>query len=238
MAAAIWDRHELFPFGPDMSAAVAAPAAAPPPCAAPIGPYAFAMTAKRRIGTESSETRALIIDAAEQVMRDEGYAAASTRRVATRAGLKPSLVHYYFPTTDDLFLAVFKRGAAQSDAMIERALSSDDPLRALWRFFADASRTTLAVEFMALANHRKIIGAEIARHSAAMRARQAALFERLIGERLADFDGSTPAGLSLVLAGIGRALVMEGELGIHAGHAEARAYVEAWLDRLLAEPAP
>ncbi|WP_205691887.1 TetR/AcrR family transcriptional regulator [Caulobacter soli] len=176
----------------------------------------------------------MILDAAEQVIREEGYAAASTRRVAIHADLKPSLVHYYFPTTDDLFLAVFKRGAAQSDAMIEEALSSDDPLRALWRFFADTSRNNLALEFVALANHRKVIGAEIVRHSEAMRARQVALLEQLIGERLAATGGGTAAGFSLVLAGVGRALVMEGEMGIRAGHDDARAFVEAWLDRLLA----
>jgi AcrR family transcriptional regulator len=194
------------------------------------------MALKRRIGSESSDTRALIIDTAEQVIRDEGYAAASTRRVAIRAALKPSLVHYYFPTTDDLFLAVFKRGAAQSDAMIEQALSSDDPLRALWRFFADTSRTTLAFEFVALANHRKVIGAEIALHSEAMRARQVQLLEQLIGEKLAASGGGTAAGFSLVLAGIGRALVMEAELGIRSGHKDAVAFVEAWLDRLLSTP--
>ena len=204
------------------------------PCAGPAAPYARAMTPKRRVGAESSETRTLILDAAEQVIRDEGYAAASTRRVAIHAELKPSLVHYYFPTTDDLFLAVFKRGAAQSDAMIEQALTSDDPLRALWRFFADASRTTLAMEFVALANHRKVIGVEIARHSEAMRARQVDLLDRLIGERLAASNGVTPAGFSLVLAGVGRALVMESEMGIRSGHEDARAFVEAWLDRLLA----
>jgi AcrR family transcriptional regulator len=194
------------------------------------------MPPKRRIGNESSETRALIVDTAEQVIREEGYAAASTRRVAIRAGLKPSLVHYYFPTTDDLFLAVFKRGAAQSDAMIEQALSSDDPLRALWGFFADTSRTTLALEFVALANHRKVIGAEIARHSEAMRARQVAALEQLIGEKLAASGSGTPAGFSVVLAGIGRALVMEGEMGIRSGHVDAQAFVDAWLDRLLSPP--
>ena len=203
-------------------------------CVEAAAPYARAMTPKRRVGAESSETRILIIDAAEQVIRDEGYAAASTRRVAIFADLKPSLVHYYFPTTDDLFLAVFRRGAAQSDAMIEQALSSDDPVRALWRFFADTSRNTLALEFVALANHRKLIGVEITRHSEAMRARQVALLEKLIGEKLAASGGGTAAGFSLVLAGIGRALVMEGEMGIRSGHEDARAFVETWLDRLLA----
>ena len=189
------------------------------------------MVEKRRVGAESSETRARIVEATEQVIRDEGYAAASSRRVAQRAGLKPSLVHYYFPTTDDMLLAVFKRGAAQSDAMIDEALASDDPVRALWRFFADTSRTALAMEFMALAIHRDGIRAEIARHSEVMRARQTELFERLLGERLADIGA--PAGLSVVLAGIGRALVMENSLGISTGHAETRALVETWLDRLL-----
>jgi AcrR family transcriptional regulator len=189
--------------------------------------------AKRRIGAEKSETRALIIEATEQVIREEGYAAASTRRVALRAGLKPSLVHYYFPTTDDLLLAVFEVGAAKSDKMIEAAIATGDPVRALWRFFSDNSRTSLSVEYLALAIRRPAIREKIAAHSEAMRKQQVALFEQLIGERLAGPDGCPPAGLSVILAGIGRALFMEGALGISAGHDEAVAWVDQWLDRLL-----
>ena len=188
--------------------------------------------ATRRVGAENSATRAAIIDAAEALMREEGYAAISTRKVATRAGLKPSLVHYYFPATEDLLLALFRKGADQSDVMIEQALASPEPLKAMWNFFADASRTRLALEFMALANHRKEIQAEIAQHSEKMRAYQVEAFERLLGDRLAGPGGCPPAGLSLILAGIGRALVMEGGLGVTAGHDEARKFVEAWLDTL------
>lgn len=195
---------------------------------------ALAIPSKRRVGGEGSETRARIVAATEQVLRDEGYAAASTRRVAAVAGLKPSLVHYYFPTTDDLLLAVFKRGAAVTDAMIDAALASPDPVRALWRFFADTSRTALTMEFMALAIHRDAIREEIVTHSHAMRARQAALFESLLGEKMAAIGA--PSGLSVILAGIGRALVMEGGLGISAGHEEARIMVDTWLDRLLPPP--
>jgi AcrR family transcriptional regulator len=189
--------------------------------------------AKRRIGAEKSETRALIIEATEAVIREEGYAAASTRRVALRAGLKPSLVHYYFPTTDDLLLAVFERGAAQSDRMIEAALATGDPVRALWRFFSDNSRTALSVEYLALAIRRPAIREKIAAHSEAMRKQQVELFEQVIGERLSGSEGCSPAGLSVILAGIGRALFMEGALGVSSGHKEAVEWVEAWLDRLL-----
>lgn len=191
---------------------------------------------KRRIGAESSETRVRIVAATADVIRDEGYAAASTRRVALRAGLKPSLVHYYFPTTDDLLLAVFESGAAQSDAMIEEALASPDPVRALWRFFTDSSRTALSVEYLALAIRRPAIREKIAAHSEAMRQRQVKAIERAIGQRTAGTDAPPPAALSLILAGIGRALFTESALGVSAGHAEARAWVEQWLDQLC--PAP
>jgi AcrR family transcriptional regulator len=188
---------------------------------------------KRRIGAESSGTRALIVEATEMVLREEGYAAASTRRVALRAGLKPSLVHYYFATTDDLLLAVFERGAAQSDKMIEAAIATDNPVRALWQFFSDDSRTALSVEYIALAIRRPAIRAKIAAHSEVMRTQQIALFERLLGEQLTGPDGCPPAGLSVILAAIGRALFMESALGISSGHSEAGAWVEQWLDRLL-----
>lgn len=187
---------------------------------------------KRRIGAESSETRALIIEATEMVIREEGYAAASTRRVALRAGLKPSLVHYYFPATDDLLLAVFERGAAQSDKMIEAAIANGNPVRALWRFFSDDSRTALSVEYLALAIRRPAIREKIAAHSKAMREQQVALFEKFLGERLASAEGCPPAGLSLILAGIGRALFMESALGVSSGHKEAVQWVDQWLDRL------
>lgn len=190
--------------------------------------------AARRIGAENSATRAIIIDATEALIRDEGYGAVSTRRVAAEAGLKPSLVHYYFPTTDDLLLAVCKRGADVSDAMIEVALASPDPLHSLWEFFADPSRTAISLEFMALANHRKAIRAHILEHSEAMRARQVAALEKVLAGRLAEVEGLTAEGLMLIMAGIGRALIMEGGLGVRAGHGDARAFVEsllAWIAR-------
>lgn len=36
---------------------------------------------------------------------DEGYESVSMRRIAARAGVDPSLIHHYFGSKDDLFLA-------------------------------------------------------------------------------------------------------------------------------------
>jgi AcrR family transcriptional regulator len=193
-------------------------------------------SAVRRVGAEGSATRALILTAADKLIRDEGYASVSTRRVAARAGLKPSLVHYYFPTTDDLLLAMLRRGADESDRMVDEALRSDDPIRGLWKFLTDPSRIAMALEFMALANHRDSLREHMAQHCGEIREREVEAFTRLLGERLAGPGGCAPAGLSVVLAGIGRVLVMEGGLGVTAGHAEARIFVEEWLDRLVPRP--
>jgi AcrR family transcriptional regulator len=187
----------------------------------------------RRIGAESSATRAAIVAAAERVMLEEGYAAASTRRVAARAGLKPSLVHYYFPTTEDLLMAVNHKGAAESDQRLDEALAAADPLRALWRLMTDTGQIALALEMMALASHRKAIRTEIGQHVEQVRVRQAEALAALLGERIAQFGGCPPEGLSLILAGIGRALIMEEALGVSGGHEAARAWVERWLDALL-----
>ena len=51
------------------------------------------MTSSRRIGAPDAKNRVVLLDAAEQMLLEEGYAAVTSRRVAHRAGLKPQLVH-------------------------------------------------------------------------------------------------------------------------------------------------
>ena len=65
-----------------------------------------------------------------------------------------------------------------------------------------------------------------------MRQREVDAFTSLLGDRLSGPGGCSPEGLSLILAGISRALVMEGGLGVTAGHRAALAFVERWLDHL------
>ena len=96
-----------------------------------------------------------------RIMRDGGYAAATSRRVAARAGVRSALVYYYFPTMDDLFVAVPRSGSESSLARMRQAITAEEPLRALWEINTDSQWSGLHTEFMALANHRKVIGAEL-----------------------------------------------------------------------------
>jgi AcrR family transcriptional regulator len=197
------------------------------------------MASPRRIGAPDARNRAVLLDAAEQLMAEEGYAAVSSRRVAERAGLKSQLVHYYFRTMDDLFLAVFRRlGEAGLEAQ-DAALASPQPLWALWRFSTQPAGTVLTMEFVALANHRKVIKAEIASYSEEFRRRQIAALSGVLERYGIDPDELPAAALMVFMTSLSRVLIMEREsIGISIGHAEALEFVERYLRRLEGDPPP
>jgi AcrR family transcriptional regulator len=192
--------------------------------------------APRRIGSEDSKTRAQLLDAAEGLLLDEGYAAVTSRRVAARAGLKPQLVHYYFRTMDDLFLEVFRRRAEENVARIEQAVAADGSLRALWQLNADLRGAAFNVEFVALANHRKAIRTEIARYAERFRAAQLEALTVALAERGVSEDQMPPIAALLLMTGLTQVLTLEEALGVTAGHDTTLAFIEQAIARL--EPSP
>jgi AcrR family transcriptional regulator len=186
------------------------------------------MTSSRRIGAEDSAVRSRLLDAAEQLMLEEGYAAVSSRRLAAKAGMKQSLFYYYFRSMDELFLAVFHRISEQSLEGLAKALESEQPMRALWDLNSDRSRTALTIEFAALANHRKVVQAEIARYAEKFRSVELQGLARLFKQRGID-PQIPPLVVAVLLTSVARMLVQEGALGISKGHAPTQAFVEACL---------
>lgn len=193
----------------------------------------------RRIGSEDSKTRAQLLDAAEQLLLDEGYAAVTSRRVAAKAGLKPQLVHYYFRTMDDLFLALYRRRAEQGLDRQARALEADQPLWALWDLSRDPWGTAMTMEFTALANHRKAIRAEIAASAERYRAEQVSGLATVLDRYGIGPDVMDPVVCSVLLTSVSRFLVIEQEtFGVASGHAETLAYVEELIRRVEGERQP
>ncbi|ABK67522.1 TetR/AcrR family transcriptional regulator [Mycobacterium avium] len=185
----------------------------------------------RRPHPGDSTTRDLLIDATIKVMVEDGYAAATSRRVAAEAGVKPALVHYYFPTMDELYLDVFRRGAAAYQERQTRALTSDRPLHALWDTLIEPKDTRLLLEFMGLANHRKAIRAELAAWFGRWRDTQITALNSIVREHDMDAGEFPPAGIAVILAAIGRMLILEDALGATAGHDAAVALVNRFIDR-------
>src|SRR5947208_6248587 len=171
------------------------------------------MTSARRIGAPDAKNRAVLLDAAEQLMLEEGYAAVTSRRVAERAALKPQLVHYYFRTMDDLFLAAFRRRAEQGLEVQAMVLQAPQPLWALWRFSTDPAATAITMEFIALANHRKALKAEIAYYAERFREEQRKALTTILArydQDRRDLVKIPPLVWSVLTTNVSRVLAIDG----------------------------
>ncbi len=177
------------------------------------------------------DTREAILDATEQLILESGYAAVSSRRVAKKVGVTSALIHYYFPTSDELLVAVYRRAAEHTLARFRDALASETPLREFWSLCTDAKCTALAAEFMALANHREAVRIEIARSFTTLRGMQ---LEALSTMPSPGDNGELPDPFvaTLLFTAVGRLLVAEKGIDITAGHDEAFAMMEDWLRQL------
>ena len=76
----------------------------------------------RRPGNQ--DTREAILGAAREAFAERGYDRASIRAIATRAGVDPALIHHYFGTKDQLFLATVNAPIDPGE-ILPRVLSGD-----------------------------------------------------------------------------------------------------------------
>lgn len=195
------------------------------------------MAAKRRMGPENAVARMALMDAAEEVMRQQGYAAVSARSVAAQAGLKYQLVFYYFETMDDLLVATYRRNSEKMWAHIEMAAKSEQPLHALWRLFSYPFDGAGSLEFMAAANHSAALHAEWIGFVKRLRR---LLTEAFAGKHLdIDTEGPPPTPLAVVsiFTAVASIMSFEAALGIDNTHKETRALIGWALDQIEPEKA-
>jgi AcrR family transcriptional regulator len=170
------------------------------------------------------------VDAAEQILREEGFVAVSARRVAERAGLKPQLVHYYFETMDDLLLAVVRRVNVRRRERHAQAEASDRPLHAIWEMSTDSTSAGLMAEITSLAIHREAIREEVVRSATEFRDLQTRTIARIFEGYGVDAETYPPGGVVLLMSAISRVFVSEVAVGLLTGHAEAQGMVKRLLD--------
>lgn len=192
---------------------------------------------RSRVGARDSATRRALIRATAEIMIDEGYAAATSRRVAAKAGVRPALVHYYFPRMDELFVAVLRAGAETTLQRQRQALTGDEPLHALWRLNSTQG-AQLMLEFMALANHRKAIRSEIAAYAERYGDMEAAALSEAMRSYGVDLKEFPPVVMSMILTSLARNMLLEQSLGIDRGHDAAREFIRRYLDRFEVSSSP
>ena len=190
------------------------------------------MASLRRVGAETSKTRAALLDGTEQLMLERGYPAVTYRSVAATAGVTAGLVQYYFPTLDELFLALLRRRSERNHELLLEALESrpDEPLRVVWEFNTDETSAALMMEFLALANHRKSIKSEIAEVTRRARKLQRDALAVRWPEYASVGDELSPEILVFLMATVPKMMLLEDSVGISDAHDSVRRLVKSYLE--------
>lgn len=190
------------------------------------------MAEGRRPRAATEEKRRRILDAAEEIMLKEGYAAVSSRTVATAVGIQAPLVHYYFATLDDLFVAVLQRRAGRNVERMAAALLSPEPLRAWWELASSPRGTALFVELLAAANHRPALKAEVGGIAREVRRMQMDVLERLLPEYGIDPEVFPPPLVAAAVQGLAFSAVQDSVAGYDTAADQAIAAMGRLIERL------
>ena len=189
------------------------------------------MASNRRMGPQDSATSNALLDATERVLREEGYAAATSRRIAQEAGVKQQLVYSYFRTMDELLVATFKRRTQRALARLEEDLATDRPIPALWEHLTSIVDARLVFVFVALANRNEGIREEVARFVTASRKIEAAAIARQFAAEGRDMGPITPSAAAFIMYCVSLILRREAATGITEGHDDVLALMDWALKR-------
>ena len=195
------------------------------------------MAEGRRPRAATEEKRKRILDATEEIMLKEGYAAVSSRSVATAVGIQAPLVHYYFATIDDLFVAVLQRRAGRNVERMAEALASPEPLRAWWKLASDPRGTAMFVELLAAANHRPALKAEVGDIARDVRRMQMDALDTLLGEYGIDAEEFPPPLVAATVQGLAFSAVQDQAAGYDTAPDQAIAAMDRLVERLEARRA-
>jgi AcrR family transcriptional regulator len=148
----------------------------------------------------SIETRRLLVEAAITTLKEDGYAGASARAIAERAGSNQGLIFYHFGSVANLLLAALDAVSTQrlehyGEAIDHAASFGDlvDAATAIFREDLDAGYVTVLVEMIAGASATPGLGPEVAARIGpwtdfAQRATEGALGDSPLGSLLPSRD--------------------------------------------------
>jgi AcrR family transcriptional regulator len=141
--------------------------------------------------------RAELLDAAASVVAEEGYAHASLRKVAHRAGGTTGTVTYYFANKEELITALVESRFDEYDAMLDASRDAAD-IRAVFeswvaRISDDSESWLVMFQLLAHARHEPALAAVIERRYARFRDLYASILAA--GQRRGTIRDDIPADL-------------------------------------------
>lgn len=116
-----------------------------------------------------TDTRDALVAAAIDVLRESGFASASSRRIAQRAGCNQALVFYHFGSVTDLLVAALEEVSAQRMAAYRLLLDRTgtltqliDSAREVFEADLDAGHVTVLTEMISGAQSVPELGPRVA----------------------------------------------------------------------------
>ena len=189
----------------------------------------------RRKGVESSETRAKLLQSAVLILREEGASAVTARRLAEQFGLGRHIVHYYFGTIDELFIAIMRDEGARAEEMFEKAAETTDVVDLLWSNMRDSA--LIVLELMRLAIRHPDIAREYRIYTERFRHAMSTILESYARSRGITLPAST-AATAVLLQSAASTIAIEASMGLTLGHADAEAALIGWLKNLHGQVGP
>ncbi|MCB2077410.1 MAG: TetR/AcrR family transcriptional regulator [Novosphingobium sp.] len=181
------------------------------------------------MGPAGSENWHAMLDGAEDILREEGHAELTSRRVAERIGVKQRLIYYYFRTMDDLVVEMFQRSSEREIARLRTAAASEMPMREIWDVCIHTTDARLITEFMALAARIEGLRKEVILFIEESRRIQIEAIASA-ARRSEAKQAIPPDALALLATSLALSLTREEQIGIDMGHETVRKLVEAIFD--------
>jgi AcrR family transcriptional regulator len=173
-----------------------------------------------------------LLDAADRLLVDVGYAGITTRRLAEVAGVNHGLVHYYFGSNENLLVHALERFTARLIARQRELYAADLPFIEKWRTAMrylvsdDVTYEKIWLELQALAWNHPELRERLARVNAEWRGVLTDAFEQ--PHREYGIEMPVQALVALVMAfNIG--VIVERLGGVETGHQALLDWIDQWL---------
>jgi AcrR family transcriptional regulator len=183
-----------------------------------------------------------LLDAAEHLLLEIGYAQITTRRLAERAGVNHGLVHYYFGSMEDLLLRAVERFTDQLIVRQKAMYAAESPFIEKWRqamaFLDEDSESGYSkvwLEMQAMGWNNDAVRARLqAVHQQWVDVVTPA-FERGLAELGVDRRRYPAKAIVALVVTFNQGIMLERLSGVDSGHGDLLRMVDRMLERLWEE---
>ncbi len=185
------------------------------------------------VSTARAAAEEALLDAAERVLVEAGYAAITTRRLAEEAGVNHGLVHYYFGSVENLLVRTLERFTERLITRQRDMYAADMPFLEKWRramrylVSEDVAYEKVWLELQALGWNQPDLRERLARVNGEWRAVLTEAFEQ--PHRELGIEMPLDALVSLVIT-FNVGIIVERLGGIETGQRELLEWIDAFLE--------